>query len=497
MPTKRNKLCTSLLPSNDKELKEWLSNAIEGDFLEIRADHIPRISWARTLKNVDTPIIATLRTKSQGGFWEGSDAEYLKFAKAACKAEVAYVDIEFASAKCIDSLPKDRKTKVILSYHTRDNDAEKLTAILEEMLEVKADVYKLIYTAQSLNDSLIAKRLIKKAKLSKVKYVIHGMDDDGKLSRIMGALDGNEWTYVANAFDKTTASGQLTLLEASNYFNIPEKRNKTRVLGLIGSPIHQSKGWRLHNDLIAQHLKNRKANDPDYIYLNFHVEELESFWEKWHPHLHGLSVTIPHKETIVPFLDDFTTEVKISGVCNTLIKTSKGWTGHNTDFLALQALLTPVRHLLGSGALVIGTGATARSAIAALKRLDIKPVFVVGRNQERGNLLSEKLGIDFLLESEVHYAGVSGIIQTTPVGMVPYTDRYPTGTSHFRRERVVLDVIYNPPVTRFLQIAQDRGCRIISGVDMFLLQAAKQFEIFTGQSITPEDVERAYQRIGI
>ena len=485
------------MPPTDKELKTWLSTDLDGDLLEIRADHLPRLRWAKVQSATKMPIIATLRTKEQGGFWEGTNAEYLRFAKAACKAEVAYIDIEFPSAAIIEKLPADSKTKVILSYHTQENDAEKLIALFNDMLEIKADVYKLIYSAQSLNDSIIAADLIKLAKSKKVKYVIHAMEDSGTVSRLMGALNGNEWTYVANAFDKTTASGQITYLEATNYFRISQKRNNTRVLGLIGSPIHQSKGWRLHNDLIAQHLKGSSASDPDYIYLNFHVEELAEFWEKWHPHLHGLSVTIPHKEDIVPYLDSFTTEVKISGVCNTLVKTKNGWVGHNTDFLALQALLTPVRHLLGNGALVIGTGATARSAIAALKRLDIKPVFVVGRNHERGNLLSEKLGIDFLLESEVHYAGVSGIIQTTPVGMVPYTDRYPTGTSHFRRERVVLDVIYNPPVTRFLQIAQDRGCRIISGVDMFLLQAAKQFEIFTGQSITPEDVQRVYQGIGV
>ena len=111
-------------------------------------------------------------------------------------------------------------------------------------------------------------------------------------------------------------------------------------------------------------------------------------------------------------------------------------------------------------------------------------------------MLAQTFGIDYLKENEVHYASASAIIQTTPVGMVPYIDKYPLGTALFRKDRIVLDVIYNPPETRFIKIANERGCITISGEEMFLYQAAKQFEIFTGLSVPQEEIRKVWSEIG-
>ena len=162
---------------------------------------------------------------------------------------------------------------------------------------------------------------------------------------------------------------------------------------------------------------------------------------------------------------------------------------------AIETILKPRRDHLRRGAIIIGTGATARSAIAALKRLEISPIFVVGRNEERGLELMELFGIDYLREDEVHYAGAALIIQCTPVGMAPHTDQMPVGANMFRKKRLVLDVIYNPADTLFLRSARERGCETISGVDMFILQAARQFELFTGATLTPDEVRRVWDEI--
>ena len=106
-----------------------------------------------------------------------------------------------------------------------------------------------------------------------------------------------------------------------------------------------------------------------------------------------------------------------------------------------------------------------------------------------------KYNVDFLELDEVHYASAAVIIQTTPVGMAPYTDQYPPGTSLFRKNRVVLDVIYNPAETRFLKIARERGCLTISGVNMFLLQAIKQFRLFTGVEPSVKDAQIIWENI--
>lgn len=185
----------------------------------------------------------------------------------------------------------------------------------------------------------------------------------------------------------------------------------------------------------------------------------------------------------------------MSGVCNTVVATKTGWRGHNTDLLAMEQILRPHQETIKNGGLIVGTGATARSAIAALKRLEVNPIFVVGRNDDRGKMLSQKFGIDYLNFNEIHYASAVVIIQTTPVGMSPYIDKYPPGTALFRKNRVVLDVIYNPAETRFLKIAKDRGCVAISGVEMFLAQAAKQFEIFTDEPVSIAEVRRVWEEL--
>lgn len=125
--------------------------------------------------------------------------------------------------------------------------------------------------------------------------------------------------------------------------------------------------------------------------------------------------------------------MRISGACNTVVRSEKGWRGYNTDLTAMETILRPHFELLRGGGLVVGTGATARSAIAALKRLEVNPIFLVGRNDKRGKLLSELYGVEYLKEGEIHYASASVIIQTTPVGMVPYTDKYPRAPLCFAR----------------------------------------------------------------
>lgn len=492
MASKQSAICISLQPKTLTDLREQLQSTQDADMIEIRLDKAKRLDLAG-LDLGGKPCIATLRSKEQGGFWQGTTARYGIVAQAAIDAGINYVDIEYPYAEEVLPKLKLKKSGVVLSLHTKEKDPEILEKMFEEMCGVKADIYKFVFTADSMEDNLTVLNLIRLARRKRIKYIIHAMGEAGSLSRILGATRGNAWTYVSREYTEETAPGQLSAYEAANHFFLNKKFDDTKVLGLLGYPLVQSKGWRLHNLLIDRHIT--KKSEGSFLYTNFPSEDGGGFRGNWNEHLHGLSVTLPHKETIAGFVDEPSNEVRISGVCNTVVRTASGWAGHNTDLMAIEALLRPHRETLSNGGLIIGTGATARSAIAALKRLDINPIFVVGRNADRGKMLIETMGIDFLTEEEIHYANTSCVIQTTPVGMFPYVDKYPVGTSLFRKGRVVLDVVYNPAQTRFLRIAEERGCVTISGEEMFLLQAAKQFEIFTGKLISTEDVRSVWQEI--
>lgn len=498
MPSAQPKYCISLLPESVAALQSWIPAAEAGDLIEIRLDHIPDADLKTIRALTAKPLILTLRSTGEGGYWAGTPAQYQQICQAAIDARFDYLDVEHEAAAILPQL-KTGSTRIILSRHTHLKQRKELQELLKAMLGVPAALYKLVYNADALRDNLALFDLIETARAAQVEYVIHAMGEAGRISRIIGAIRGNAWTYVAREFNEATAAGQLALHEAKEFYFLDQKQPHARLLGLVGSPIHQSKGWRLHNLLIQEKIISNNAKSAagkDFLYVNFPTDQFKEFWQSWHPHLHGLSVTIPHKETVVDYLSEQTPEVRISGACNTVVRCEQGWRGHNTDLTAIETILRPYFELLRGGGLVVGTGATARSAIAALKRLEVSPIFVVGRNDKRGRLLSELYGVEYLKEGEIHYASASVIIQTTPVGMVPYTDQYPPGTALFRKNRVVLDVIYNPAETRFLKIARERGCITISGMEMFLAQAAKQFEIFTGESVSREEILDAWQRIG-
>ncbi|HQU71236.1 MAG: type I 3-dehydroquinate dehydratase [Calditrichaeota bacterium] len=499
MSSNMPKMCLSLMPENKAQLTKGLKECLEADLVEIRLDLMPDLeleSWVRKCKK---PMIATLRSKNEGGHWNGTAKNRLEILQAAADAEVAYIDVEFQHAKTLlKQLKRTEKTRIVLSRHTEERNPEELRKMMFEMQQVPADVYKLIFSAQSLHDSRNALTLIEEAKAKGLTFVIHAMEVPGQVSRILGALAGNAWTYVSREEAEETAGGQLSLHDARHYFNLHQKKvGETRILGLVGDPLHQSKGWRIHNRLFqAVQQQQPGALKEEYLYCNFPTGNPEEFWKDWSGQLHGLSITIPHKESMLRFADEQAPEVRISGVCNTLVRTANGWRAHNTDLLAIEGLLRPIRESIRNGGMVIGTGATARSAIAALKRLEVTPIFVVGRNEERGRILSSLFGVDFLHEDEVHYARAMVVIQTTPVGMVPRIEEYPVGTSMFRKGRVVMDVVYNPAETRFLKIARGRQCEIINGVEMFLNQAARQFELFTGVTLQGDLVRQVWEEVG-
>ncbi len=496
MPSEGNPLCLSLLPTRIEDLEEWAPQSRDADMVELRLDRFPNPDLNRLRRLFPQPLIYTCRLVSEGGGWHDASEKRVPLFQAAIDAGFEFIDVEFDSVtRILPQLSFSGKTRLILSHHTQEVGYAALNVKLRQMLEVPAEVYKLIYQAYHLNDNLITLELIDSARKKGVRYLIHAMGEEGRLSRILGALKGNAWTYVAFRPTKETASGQLTFQSARYHYFLTDKTSPARLIGLVGYPIRQSKGYRLHNLLFQQKLPPKLRRT--FLYVNFPVKEWPAFWQAWKEQVYGLSITLPHKEAVVAYLDEKSPGVRISGVCNTMVRSRNGWKGHNTDLFAIENLLKPYKPLLKEGAVIIGTGATARSAIAALKRLEVYPIVVTGRNLERGQWLARWFGINFLTFSEVQGISASVIIQTTPVGMFPEVDQVPPGVELLKKDRIVLDVIYNPHKTRFLQIAEERGCRILSGVDMFLLQAARQFKLFTGESVSVSEVKEAWEKISL
>ncbi len=488
MPWNPAKYCVSLLPASEEELRQFLPGCSDADIIEIRLDRVANYLDLSEIRGMlKKPIIVTVRLKSEGGFWVGSEKRRVDIFRQAITAGVDYIDVEWESAgNILPELMLPGNTGLILSHHSAGNDLRELKSILNKMLQNRADIYKLIYTAHNLNDNLISLQLIELARQKTGSYVIHAMGSEGRLSRIMGALRGNKFTYVSPDAESSTAEGQLTLDEARNILFLHEKSPETRLIGLLGYPIKQSFGWRLHNRMLQHKRKMvNKKHTPftDFIYVNFPAASFEDFWSHWQKKVDGLSITIPHKEQIVSRLDYKGKTVELSGVCNTALKRQGKWYGFNTDMLAIYDLFYPWQDYLSDTVLVYGTGATARSALTALRELEAGSIYISGRNSVKGRELAKEFGANFIPEKEIDSVVAVVLMQTTPVGMYPAVSEMPPLIHHLEKAELVFDVIYNPVRTRLLESAHEKGCRIITGVDMYLRQAVKQFRIFSGLSL--------------
>ncbi len=496
MPSPPAKFCVSLLPRTWADLEGQISRNRQADLIELRLDYFPDANLKNIRMLTTRPLIVTFRLPAEGGFWSGSAERRISLFQAAIDAGIDYIDMEWSAAPMVVSHLNFRSTtRLVLSHHSETNDRGQLETILRQMTATKADVYKLIFIAQESSDNLTAAVLREHAREMKRDYVIHAMGEKGGLSRLLGALEGNCWTYAAGVDSAGTAPGQFNLLQMKEDYRLHEKSPKTRVVGLLGYPVAQSSGWRLHNRLIHKkmlQLNDKFNSESDFLYLNFPEPDISNFWHAWQERIHGLSVTIPHKEKIVPFLAQPSPLVEASGVCNTMIKKGGRWLGFNTDLLAIADILRPHLDYLEQGVLIIGTGATCRSAVVALQQLGIGKIFVMGRNEVRGRFLEKKHNIRFLLPGSRDIS-VSGIIQTTPVGMFPDVNQLPPGSDLLRKGMVVLDVIHNPPQTRFMEIARQKDCTTIGGEELFIRQAARQFEIFSGIPASDDEVRSVWK----
>ncbi len=247
----------------------------------------------------------------------------------------------------------------------------------------------------------------------------------------------------------------------------------TMIFGVVGYPLSHSLSPVMHNT--AFHEKGINA-----VYLYFPCKDVSCVVCGMRSlSIKGLSITIPYKEKICEYLDEIDPLAERIGAVNTLLNDNGKIIGYNTDaYGAIAALKKEVNELRGKKVLVIGAGGAARAICFGLKE-EGATVTVCNRTKERGEKLARDIDAEFIPLSSLKQTDAHIIIQATSVGMYPDVEKSPVSGSIFRPGTVVMDVIYNPLETEFLKMAKKAGCRIITGVDMFVYQGAKQFELWT------------------
>jgi shikimate dehydrogenase len=271
---------------------------------------------------------------------------------------------------------------------------------------------------------------------------------------------------------------------------------RTTICAVIGNPVEHSLSPAIHNAAFA-------ASGINWAYVAFHVINLEKAIEGIRGlGIRGVSVTIPHKVAVIPLLDFIDDIARTIGSINTIVNTSGQLAGYNSDGTgALKALCDAGCNPAGKRVVILGSGGAAR-AIAVTMALQNPPaaLTLLGIIREERERLSSDIAARSSLQpmsAELSSDGLAAALQecdllinTTPVGMYPKKDDSPVPRELLQKQTAVFDIVYNPRKTRLLRDAQQAGCTVVSGIEMFLNQAAVQFTLWTGQP-APSGVMRA------
>lgn len=241
----------------------------------------------------------------------------------------------------------------------------------------------------------------------------------------------------------------------------------THTFGLIGYPLGHSFSQQFFTD------KFRSLGLVGYQYLNFPMEDISQLRQLLaeHPELRGLNVTIPHKQQIIPLLDQLDGQAAAIGAVNCIVVADGKLSGYNTDADGFKLSIKPFIENHYERALILGTGGSSRAVAYVLKQWGI-PFHFVSREKKNGAIGYDDINVDSIRHFKL-------IINTTPVGMFPKVDSAPPlpyealSTSHF-----LYDLVYNPEETEFLRLGRIAGAKTMNGLAMLRLQAEKSWEIW-------------------
>jgi len=454
--------------------------------IELRLDWLKddaEIDWfLRKLRNTkpSATLIATCRRRAAGGEYRGSIAKQLLHLAEALRAGCAWYDLEVESIRecspeLLDVLVGEGKR--LASAHFFGRMPRNLDRIVRKLTATSSDAIKIAAQCDSLVDGLKVLRLAQQ----RPNVVAVPMGEIPLPLRILSVREGSAISYapVVNA----TAPGQVGLNEMEDLYRAGQLDRKTRVYGIIGDPVRHSLSPAMHNAAFHAHRMNA-------VYIPFLVRNLRDFIAAIEPlGVAGFSVTLPHKETILRYLDRCDPIAAEIGAVNTVAVRAGKLVGYNTDHIGVLHALQARMRLRGSRVLIVGAGGGARAAAFALARARAS-VFITARRMRRAAELADAVHGETIEQRDVRRARFDAIVNATPVGMHPFAQDSPLDAPDLNC-RVVFDMIYRPRETRLLQLAAQRGIETIPGIEMLIGQGLAQWEIWTRKRAPASVMRRA------
>lgn len=392
------------------------------------------------------------------------------------------MDVEFSASwqAILQCVPRER---IILSCHHPEETPADLDALLEAMAASGAGILKIAVHARCLADNLRIADLLERAQGRDLKLCALAMGRAGLPTRILGSHWGSWMAFASLPDAESAAEGQLPADVMVDQYRVREIAHDTLLYGVLGKPLAQSLSPQIHNAAFAALGMNAVLLPLEAVsfddFLNFHASIP----------LQGVAVTIPYKGEARALAHSLSVAAEQTGAVNTLMLKKNRWHGENTD---VEGFLRPLKRRAHPGrmrAVVLGAGGAARAAIYAL-RSEGADVCIVARDLGKARDLGGRFQAEHAAWDRLESLHWDLLVNATPIGMVPETDRSPVPAACLTGEWVY-DLVYNPAETRLLKEAAQRGCKTIAGNEMFLGQACKQQCLWSGTPPPEEVMETA------
>ncbi len=496
------KLCIAIQAATPAELFSRASAALKDSaFIELRLD--PLAKPAAVLPDLKTflnrhrvlTVIATCRRKAYGGRFTGSLNAQLEILQKAAEAGCHIVDLEIESVEQMTrpQLAKFRAalravaSSLLISSHdfTRTRRPDGLSQVAERIQAYEPEFIKIVTTARSLADNLSVLRMVENHSLH-TQMVGLAMGEEGLISRVLSPRTGAAFTFASVADGAETAPGQVPARTLLDTYRLEQLDQATRIFGVAGNPI-------AHSLSPIMHLTAFRRENVNAVMLPLKVKALDDLLTMVRDlPLDGVAVTMPLKQEVLPHLANMDPLTARIGACNTLRTGADGKLyGFNTDVAGVVRPLEKRMRLKDARILVLGAGGAARAAVFGLVDQG-SDVYIVNRTHEKAVSLARKAKAHVLRQSALGKARFDVIINTTPCGMAGMKPALPIKESDLNAS-LVFDMVYTPIETPLLKLAKARGLAVISGLEMFVQQGARQFEIWTGKPAPESEMLRVVE----
>ena len=490
--SRMSRVCVAITGSTSQEMIEKADAIVrENPFVEFRLDYLEKPQAALPVlkeflyERGEVTAIATCRRTPGGGKFKGSPAAELEILTAAAAAGFHLIDLEIETADVISRAQFDALrgagAGLIVSSHDFEGtrDLDKTFARLHAF---NPDFYKIVSTAKNLSDNVEMKRFLERTSDS-ANVIGICMGDQGLISRVLGVRAGSVFTFASTGTGEETGPGQVSARTLLDTYRIEQIDTATKVYGVAGNPIRHSLSPTMMNSAFRRETVNG-------VFLALETRKLSDLLKLMNEvPIQGLAVTMPLKQEILPYLAKTDPISEKIGACNTVVRSQDGRLfGFNTDVGGIVRPLERRLQLRGAKVLVLGAGGAARAAVFGLVEKGAE-VTILNRTPETAQKLARQAKARTIKREQVAKTHFDVIINATPAGMTGQKLQMVLNPDELNT-RLIFDTVYNPIDTPLIRAAREKGISVITGVEMFVQQGARQFEIWTGKPAPEEEMLR-------